>query len=135
LRQGSWLERGCESHPPSWAEAIAHYQKTLEIRPNFAPACNSLAWLLATSPDPSVRNGAKAIELARRVEQLTGGKNPPVLGTLAAAYAEAGRFPEAVAGAQETHDVALAQGDRALAAKSLELVECFRSGRPFHDGP
>jgi hypothetical protein len=82
-----------------------------------------------------VRNGAKAIELARRVEQLTGGKNPPVLGTLAAAYAEAGRFPEAVAGAQETHDVALAQGDRALAAKSLELVECFRSGRPFHDGP
>ena len=91
--------------------------------------------MLATSPNPRLRNGAEAIELARRAEQLTGGKNPVVLRTLAAAYAEAERFTEALAAAQKAHDLALAQGDRALVAKSLEFLERFRTSRPFLEGP
>ena len=111
-------------------EAIAHFQKALEIKPDFAEAHNNLgiarsqwegilkalaerrellrsrpddiallndtAWVLATNPNASIRNGAEAIELAQRAVQLSDGREPAVLGTLAAAYAEAGRFPEAV---------------------------------------
>ena len=52
--------------------------------------------MLATNPNASVRNGAEAAELAERAARLSGGQKPAILGTLAAAYAEAGRFPEAV---------------------------------------
>ena len=59
-------------------------------------AQNDLAWLLATCPDNSVRNGQKAVELAQQAVQLSNGRSPEILDTLAAAYAEAGRFHEAV---------------------------------------
>jgi tetratricopeptide (TPR) repeat protein len=77
-------------------EAIAQFEKTLAIRPDDADAQNSLALVLATCPQATLRNGSKAVGLAERVEQLDGGKSPVILATLAAAYAEAGRFPEAV---------------------------------------
>ena len=114
-------------------DAIAHYQRALALDPNLVPACNSLAWLLATSPQASLRNGTKAVELARRAEELSAGKNPVFLTTLGAAYAEAGQFREATAAEQEAHALALAQGKSALAAKNLELLELFRSARPYRE--
>ena len=78
-------------------EALRHYGKALQIRPDNVETVNNLAWALATCPKASLRNGAEAVRLARRAEQLTGGKQPATLDTLAAAYAEAGQFPEAVA--------------------------------------
>ena len=51
--------------------------------------------MMATDPDPSVRNGSEAVRLAERAVQLTGAREPTLLDTLAAAYAEAGRFQEA----------------------------------------
>ena len=85
-------------------EAIAHFWKALEIRPGYEAACNNLvrvAWMLATSPEASVRNGARAIDLVQRVERLTGDRNPAIIGTLAAAYAEGGQFAEAMATVSE----------------------------------
>lgn len=62
---------------------------------------NNLAWLLATCSDATVRNGEAAVRLASRANQLSAGGNPAVIETLAAANAEAGQFPEALAAAEQ----------------------------------
>src|SRR5213596_2986195 len=67
------------------AEAIQHYEKALEISPKSIPALTNLGWLIATCSNGSLRNGAKAVEIARRADELSGGSNPIVLRTLAAA--------------------------------------------------
>ena len=113
-------------------EAIVHYQKALQINPDYAEAQNNLAWVLATCPQASLRNGNKAVELAQRANQLTGDGNPVVLGTLAAAYAEAGRFPEAVATAQRALQLAETQSNTALADAIRSQMKLYQAGVPFH---
>ena len=78
------------------AAAIADHRAALALDPDDANACNSLAWLLATSPEDESRHGAGAIEHATRSCELTRWENPGFLDTLAAAHAESGRFDEAV---------------------------------------
>ena len=78
-------------------EAIAHYREALRLQPGLWPVWNNLAWILATAADPSNRDGKQAVQLAEQACALTGQREPLVLGTLAAAYAEAGRFAEALA--------------------------------------
>jgi len=116
-------------------EALAHYQRALELQPANAFFLNNLAWVLATCPNPQVRNGRRAIELAQEADQLIGGKNPAILSTLAAAYAESGRFPEAVATAQRALDLATAQTNSAQADILLANIALYRAGAPFHDMP
>ena len=94
---------------------------------------NNLAWVLATCPDASVRNGARAVELAQQAERLSGGKDPSLLGTLAAAYAEAGRFAEAVATAQRALDLATAQTNTAQVETLRARLGLYRAGSPFRD--
>ncbi|MGB8352604.1 MAG: tetratricopeptide repeat protein, partial [Chthoniobacteraceae bacterium] len=77
-------------------EAVQHAEIALRLEPANITFQNNLAWMLATVADPSLRDGARAIELAQRANQSTGGANPGILHTLAAAYAAAGRFPDAV---------------------------------------
>ena len=113
-------------------EAIAHYQKALQIKPDNAEVQNNLALVLATCPQASLRNGNKAVELAQRANQLTGDGNPTVLGTLAAAYAEAGRFPEAVETAQRALQLAETQSNTALANAIRSQMELYQAGTPFH---
>ena len=113
-------------------EAIAHYQKALQIKPDYAGAQNNLAWVLATCPQASLRNGNKAMELAQRANQLTGNGNPAVLHTLAAAYAEARRFPEAVATAQRALQLAGTQSNTALADAIRSQLKLYQAGLPFH---
>ena len=81
-------------------EALDHYQKALKVQPQDPSAPYSLAWLRATCPDASIRNSEEAIELAQRASRLSGGQQPQTFDALAAAYAEAGWFPEALATAQ-----------------------------------
>ena len=109
-------------------EAIAHYRRALEIRPDFAPALDSLAWVLTTSPDASVRDGVQAVVLAARAERISGGRNPGFVATLAAAYAEVGRFPEAVATAERALRLATAQGKAALAERLRTQVALYQTG-------
>jgi tetratricopeptide (TPR) repeat protein len=81
-----------------------------------------------------LRNGGKAVELSRQASLLTGGENPIYLHTLAAAYAEAGRFPEAVETAQRALRLANAQSNAGL-ARALQLeMEFYQAGSPLH-GP
>ena len=113
-------------------EAITHFQKALQINPDSVEAQNNLAWVLATALQVSLRNGSKAVELAQRANQLTGGRNPAVLGTLAAAYAEAGRFPEAVETAQHALQLAETQSNTALADAIRSQLKFYAAGHPFH---
>ena len=81
-------------------EAITHFQKALDLLPDNQEIQNSLAWVLATASQPSLRNGARALELAQKANSASGGTNPIYLRTLAAAYAEVGDFRDAVQTAQ-----------------------------------
>ena len=113
-------------------EAIAHLQKALQLEPANAGFQNNLAWLLATCPEAPLRDGNKAVELARQANALTGGENPVILHTLAAALAEAGRFPEALETAQKALHLAQAQSNARLAGQLQIEMKLYQKGRPFH---
>jgi tetratricopeptide (TPR) repeat protein len=113
-------------------EAMAQYQKALKIAPDYVRAYNNLAWLLATCPAATLRNGVEAIEHAQRANQLTGGRQPAILDTLAAAYAEAGRFPEAVATAHKALALATQQGKQTLAKALRTRTALYEAGEPYH---
>jgi tetratricopeptide (TPR) repeat protein len=117
-------------------EAIVQFQKALAIQPGFWGAQTGLAyiaWALATSPDSSVRNGTKAVELAEQTDRLSGGKNPGMAATLAAAYAEAGRFPEAITTARRGLQLAASQHNVPLVASLEAQLKLYQAGSPFHD--
>ena len=80
-----------------------------------------------------LRNGAEAVRLAERACELTHYGEPLFIGTLAAAYAEAGRFPEAVATAEKAEQLATTAGLTAVAAKNRQLLELYRAGKPYHE--
>ena len=114
-------------------EAVGNFQKVLELQPNNVDAHKFLAWILATCSDASVRNGTQAIELAQQAEQLSGGKDPAIITTLAAAYAEAGRFPKAVGIAQQALELATAQNNTALIKILQRQIELYQANLPFRD--
>jgi tetratricopeptide (TPR) repeat protein len=114
------------------AEAMVHYRRVIEIEPNSENALNNLAWLLATTPDARLRNGPEAVRFAERACKLTHDEQAFFIGTLAAAYAEAGKFEQAVATAQRAYDVALAHGQKAVAVNNQHLMESYKSGQAFH---
>jgi tetratricopeptide (TPR) repeat protein len=108
------------------AEAIAQFSLALQLRPGMDEAADSLAWLLATCSDRSLRNGAKAVALARQASEHSHDQNPLILGTLAAAYAEAGQLPDAAATAERARQLALAQNNRALAGVLESQCQRYR---------
>lgn len=116
-------------------EAVAQYRKALELRPEDANTQNNLAWLLATSPDAQIRNGREAVELAERADRSTGNANPVIVATLSAAYAEAGRFAEAVKTARRALDLAAQTGHSALVGAIRAQVELYESGSPSREAP
>ena len=115
-------------------EAIAQYHQILLKNPDSLDALNNLAWLLATSPDDSLRNGTEAVQLAEKASRLTQYKEIVPLGTLAAAYAEAGRFGEAVATGEKSLALATATGQERFAAINRQLLTYYRAGKPWHEG-
>jgi tetratricopeptide (TPR) repeat protein len=118
-----------------FAAAITQFQKVLELDPKHVTARNNLAWLLATCPENSLRDGKKAAELAQQAVQLSGGKSPEILDTLAAAYAEAGRFPEAVATAQRALDLSAVQNNKPLAEVIQNQLKLYEANSPYHEQP
>ena len=120
---------------PKSKEAIQHYREALKALPDFPEALNNLAWILAANADPQLRNGPEAIALAERACKLTEYKQPLMIGTLAAAYAEAGRFADAVTTAEQAKTLAEQTNQMELAAKNRVLLELYRSGQPGRDTP
>jgi tetratricopeptide (TPR) repeat protein len=113
-------------------EAIIQFQWALQIEPTDMEVQNNLAWLLATAPQAPLRNGDRAVQLARQANELAGGGNPIILHTLAAAFAEAGRFSEAVETAQRALRLAGAKSNTVLAGQLQVEMKLYQAGRPFH---
>jgi protein O-mannosyl-transferase len=116
-------------HQPQ--EAVDEFWKALRLDPEFTEALNELAWILATDPDPELRSGTVAIHLAERACTLTHYQAPAFLTTLSAAYAEAGRFPEAIKTAQQARDLASAAGQKDLVYRNERLLQLYQSQRPY----
>ena len=114
-------------------EAIAHYREALRLQPDLLDALNNLAWILATHKEPSLRNGAEALQLAERAATLSGTNDAAALDTLAAAYAEAGRFAEAVQTINKAAEAAAASGQKALAAEITARRALYQSNKPFRE--
>src|SRR5512143_314123 len=102
--------------------AIADYARAIAIDPGMAPAYNQLAWLLATAERTAVRDGRRAVEAALKACDLTQWKNPTFIDTLAAAYARAGNFEEAVKWQRKSMETPRAAND-GEAAQRLRLYE------------
>ena len=115
------------------ARAVGFYEKAVAAFPEFTNALNNFAWLLATDPAAETRNGKLAVQYAERACELTQWKQPVFMGTLAAAYAEAGRFDEAVRMAERARDKAKALGAEPVATRNAELLEFYRQGKPYRE--
>jgi tetratricopeptide (TPR) repeat protein len=115
--------------------AVSEYREILKAEPDLTEPLNNLAWMLATCPDETVRNGAEAVDCAERACLLTKFKDVHPVGTLAAAYAEAERFPEAVVTADFAIRLATATRETQFAAINQQLLMFYRAGKPWHEQP
>jgi tetratricopeptide (TPR) repeat protein len=109
-------------------EAISEYEQALNIAPEDGVALNSLAWILATCSDASIRDGTRAVTLAVKAVQISGGRNPDSIRTLAAAHAEVGQFAEAAATAEVAKELANTQSKPGLARRLEEEITVYRAG-------
>jgi tetratricopeptide (TPR) repeat protein len=112
-------------------EAVAHYEKAIALAPEDPHSRINIAWVLATAPDASIRDGIKAVEFAQQAVALSGGKDPKFLRTLAAAYAESGRFSEAITTTKQAIMTATMQGKAGLAHVLDEDVGLYRAHVPL----
>lgn len=113
------------------SEAAESYRRALKIQPDMMPALVNLCWLLSANPDPKVRNGKEAISLAQQALKYDGEKHPEAYDLLAAAYAEAGRFQEAVEAAQHASTLANTAGRPDLSADLERKRKMYEAGQPF----
>jgi tetratricopeptide (TPR) repeat protein len=112
-------------------EAIGHYEQAIRLQPDFADACNDLAWLLATHVPAEGGDVARAVDLAQRACELTDNRRAGHLDTLAAAYAAAGRFREAVATAEKAIELARTASPPKAVGEYEARLELYRSGRAY----
>ena len=113
-------------------DAIAEYEYAARISAQDALPRNDLAWLLATSPDASIRDGNRAVELANEAVRLSRGKDPNCLRTLATAYAESGRFAEAEETARRAFRAADLLDNRTLVNALRDEIALYELGLPCH---
>jgi tetratricopeptide (TPR) repeat protein len=113
------------------AQALAHWRQALRQAPDYLPALNDTAWTEATCADTALRNGAEAVTLAEHAVELTSGREPALLGTLAAAYAEAGRFDKAVDTEERAANLATQEGNAPLAASLRARLTQLQAKTPI----
>ncbi len=113
-------------------EAILHYEQAQHLEPADPAVKNNLAWLLATSTEASLRNGSRAVELAQRANALVEGKDPMILRTLAAAFAEVGRFDDAASSTRKAIELARAAGREDMVEQLNVELKRYEAGLPFH---
>lgn len=125
------MGKACLRHGQS-AEAVKHFRAALQLAPNDFQTLTWLARVLATDNAPSVRNSADAISFAERANDLSGGEQPFVLDTLAMAYAEAGRFPEAQQTVQKAIDLAAKSANDMVPAMQ-DRLQLYQVHKPWRE--
>lgn len=111
-------------------KAITHFEAALSLRPEWPEALNNLAWLLATSPDPKLRDPQRALDLAQQAKALADYKMPLVLDTLAAAQASVGDFDQAEQNATQAAQMATDTEQPRLVEEIQRRLESYRNGQP-----
>ncbi len=113
--------------------AVVQYEEALRLDPDSIEGLNNLAWLLATSGEDEIRDGHRAVSLGEKACALSNDTLPTAVGTLAAAYAEAGRFADAVKTGERARDLATAAGQADLAQRNEEFLGLYRTQKPYHE--
>jgi len=114
-----------------FTDAALQFKRALELNPDQPAVAVQLAWLLATAPVDEVRDGNVALRLVENARRASKGEDPSHLLALAAAYAELGRFEEAVTTAEQSRVLAERTGMSVLAKQSDKLRACFEAKKPF----
>src|SRR5437867_5473642 len=114
-------------------EAVEEWQKVLQIEPDNGNALSNLAWVIASSTEDSLRDRAKAVQLAEQAMRISGGRIPIIFRTLAAAYAENGRFSEAIQTAQRGIELANSRGNSGLATELQSNIVLYQERQPLRD--
>jgi tetratricopeptide (TPR) repeat protein len=112
--------------------AVAHLKQAVALRPEWSDAAGQLAWIWSTHPNPAIRNGAGAVQVAERAVAAANRKDMRLLSVLAAAYAENGRFADAIRTAEEAIQLALSRGQTDHAKAIERKLELYRAGKPYH---
>jgi serine/threonine-protein kinase len=113
--------------------AVEHYHKALQLEPDQAHVLKNLAWILATSKDVKLQNPNGVVKLAVRACELTEYNQPEFLDTLAAAYAAAGRFSQAIQTAEKAINLAENTGMTDLAERIRKRLELYQAGQPYFE--
>ena len=114
-------------------EALGMWHHALTLQPNSVAALTGAAQILATTTDDKLRNGAEAVTLSSRANDLSSGTNPGVLDVLAEAYAEAGQFSQALTFANRALDLTVAKGDDAKAAAIRARIQLYTANTPYRN--
>jgi len=113
-------------------KAISDYNKALDINPSYFSAYNNKAWILATCPDSVYRDGVKAVELAKKAVELD--QKAMSLDTLAAAYAEAGKFEDAIITQEKVIVLLQKEGKpKSLIGESAEHLKSYKAHKPWRE--
>ena len=113
------------------AGALGDYVQALSVNPDYIEVLNNIAWILATSPDERLRDGKRAVALAERANAHATDIN--FMDTLAAAYAEAGRYDDAVAMANRVISMLAESGGASELGPHVERLSLYEEGRPYRD--
>ena len=116
-------------------QAILHFREAVRLQPDNALFLEKLAQVLATAADPKFSDGPGAVPLAEKANRLTKFSQPEMMETLAAAYAAAGRFPEAIQASRKALELARRSGKSDLAKKIEARMVLYQKGLPTHAGP
>ncbi|MHC4573731.1 MAG: tetratricopeptide repeat protein [Planctomycetota bacterium] len=117
----------------NYEQLISHWTRAAELKPEAAEVHNNLAWVLATNKDTRVRDPLRAVKFAEKACQLTHYKKANTLDTLAAAYAAAGTFDQAVETVQKAIGIARSEGNKELTEQIQSRLQLYRAGRPYRE--
>jgi len=128
-QRGAYTSRAhCFKAKKDYGKALADYDNAISLSPEYASAYNSRAWLLAVCPDPKYRDGKRAVESGTKACELTKWEKANYIGTLAAAYAEAGNFEKAVEFQAKAIEAATGGFDKEGAQERLDL---YKAKKPY----
>jgi tetratricopeptide (TPR) repeat protein len=114
-------------------EAIQQFREALRLKPDWPAPMAGLAWALATDPDKQASDANEAIRLAERAADMTAHRNAVIMDTLAAAYAAAGQFEQAVPTAEAALSLAINDKNTELSARVRQRIELYRQRKPYRD--
>jgi hypothetical protein len=116
-------------------EAITHFEKALALNRRTLQTVYTLAWILATHPDVSIRDGARAVQLAQEACERTNYRDPVLLDALAAAYAETGRFQDAIHIERTAAQLARQQKQEKQLNQIMSRLQLYQFGQPYREAP